>query len=209
MNIRSQSRWDMSMTENDRLKKRSRILLAAAECFIRSGFHATGMAEICQACGMSPGNLYRYFPNKDTIVQAIADEACSRIMPALRRLENQQDPVEVVVQIVLTAIREFCRDSDARLWIEASAEASRNNTTRKMWLSFDRELRDLLINQLRRATNTGQAPAEMDLEATSLWLVAMMDGAITRVAVQPEVDLEATLETLANMIRRLFHQTPV
>jgi TetR/AcrR family transcriptional repressor of uid operon len=42
--------------------RRAEILAAAERCFVRSGFHQASMHEICIEAGMSPGNLYRYFP---------------------------------------------------------------------------------------------------------------------------------------------------
>ena len=50
-----------------------RILEAAKSCFVRSGFQGASMQEICAECGMSPGALYRYFPSKESIVEAICE----------------------------------------------------------------------------------------------------------------------------------------
>ena len=36
-------------------QRKAQILTAAISCFIKSGFHNTGMKEICAAAGMSPG----------------------------------------------------------------------------------------------------------------------------------------------------------
>ena len=47
--------------------RRAEILAAAQRCFVRSGFHGASMQEICAEAGMSPGNLYRYFPSKEAI----------------------------------------------------------------------------------------------------------------------------------------------
>ncbi|WP_230391141.1 TetR/AcrR family transcriptional regulator [Burkholderia cenocepacia] len=52
--------------------KRRQILDAAIDCFARDGFHATSTAAICKAAGMSPGNLFHYFPTKAAIIEAIA-----------------------------------------------------------------------------------------------------------------------------------------
>src|SRR5262245_6619564 len=53
--------------------RREEILEAARRCFARAGFHQTSMQQICLEAGMSPGNLYRYFPSKEVIIAAIAE----------------------------------------------------------------------------------------------------------------------------------------
>src|SRR4029077_2182058 len=53
--------------------RRAEILAAAQHCFVRSGFHQTSMQEICAEAGMSPGNLYRYFPSKESLIAGIAE----------------------------------------------------------------------------------------------------------------------------------------
>src|SRR5215468_881943 len=53
--------------------RRAEILAAAQRCFVRSGFHGASMQEICAEAGMSPGNLYRYFPSKEALVAGIAE----------------------------------------------------------------------------------------------------------------------------------------
>jgi AcrR family transcriptional regulator len=192
----------MPVADTEKLERRERILAEVRRCVIQHGFHATGMAEISEACGMSAGNLYRYFPNKAAIVRAIADETRSRVMPVFQRLEQHDDPVEGIVQIIVFSVQEYCRGTEARLWTEALAEASRNKPIRELWIAFDREMRDMLKRLLKRAVDTGRAPADLDQEAASVWLVALLDGAIARVSVQPELGIERTMTTLSESIRR-------
>ena len=52
--------------------RRAEILAAAQRCFVRSGFHGASMQDICAEAGMSPGNLYRYFPSKEALIAGIA-----------------------------------------------------------------------------------------------------------------------------------------
>ena len=42
-------------------------------CFVRSGFQGASMQQICAEAGMSPGALYRYFPSKEAIIEAICE----------------------------------------------------------------------------------------------------------------------------------------
>jgi AcrR family transcriptional regulator len=51
---------------------RDRIIEAAKKRFSHFGYGKTTMAEIATDCSMSPGNLYRFFPGKLDIAEAIA-----------------------------------------------------------------------------------------------------------------------------------------
>lgn len=61
--------------------RRAQIVEAALACFVSSGFHQTGMRDIADAAGVSLGNLYNHFPNKQALIAEIA---------ALEALENRR-----------------------------------------------------------------------------------------------------------------------
>ena len=61
---------------------RARIMDAAEGLFRTLGFHKTAVADIAAALKMSPANVYRFFPSKNAIVEAI----CQR---CLRELEER------------------------------------------------------------------------------------------------------------------------
>lgn len=63
---------------------RGNILQAAKKRFVHYGYAKTTMAEIAADCSMSPGNLYRYFPGKLDIAEAIAGEAGEQAIGKLR-----------------------------------------------------------------------------------------------------------------------------
>ncbi len=46
---------------------RSHILEAATHLFSKTGYDATGVAEICQAAGVSKGAFYHHFPTKQAV----------------------------------------------------------------------------------------------------------------------------------------------
>src|SRR6185312_4666037 len=75
--------------EGDAMTKdnvRDKIVEAAKKRFSHFGYGKTTMAEIATDCGMSPGNLYRFFPGKLDIAEAIASDDFKAHLAHLRRL---------------------------------------------------------------------------------------------------------------------------
>ena len=62
-------------------------IIDAAKCrFSHFGYGKTTMAEVAGDCEMSPGNLYRFFPGKLDIAEAIATEDYEKHLAHLRKL---------------------------------------------------------------------------------------------------------------------------
>ncbi len=75
------------MAERDAV--RDQIIEAAKTRFWHYGFAKTTMAEVAKDCGMSPGNLYRFFPGKLDIAEAIATNEFLRHQDQLRGLVHK------------------------------------------------------------------------------------------------------------------------
>jgi len=61
---------------------RARIVETADTLFRRLGFAKTAVADIAAELGMSPANVYRFFPSKTAIVQAICQRCLSEVEEA-------------------------------------------------------------------------------------------------------------------------------
>jgi AcrR family transcriptional regulator len=72
------------MTDKD--ATRDKIVDAAHKRFSHFGYAKTTMAEIATDCAMSPGNLYRFFPGKLDIAEAIATGDYEEHLRQLRKL---------------------------------------------------------------------------------------------------------------------------
>ena len=58
---------------------RARIMESAEALFRRLGFAKTAVADIAADLGMSPANVYRFFPSKNAIVEAICQRCLSEL----------------------------------------------------------------------------------------------------------------------------------
>src|ERR1700745_2718212 len=58
---------------------RARIMQTAETLFRRLGFAKTAVADIASDLGMSPANVYRFFPSKNAIVEAICQRCLAEV----------------------------------------------------------------------------------------------------------------------------------
>lgn len=110
----------MSTKLEERQKQRQdEIITAARRCFRASGFHAASMSQIASEAKLSVGQIYRYFSNKDAIIE----EMIRRIIDS--RIEEMQGKTTVEGMPQALAGDRPSTNDDA-LMLEMSAEATRN-----------------------------------------------------------------------------------
>ena len=94
-------------------RSRRQVLDAALQLFSRHGYRATSVRDIAEAAGVSTGNVYHHFPDKETIFKTLLDElwtaAETRRFPYRRALIAGQFPdnLELLGAAARESIREF------------------------------------------------------------------------------------------------------
>ncbi len=107
--------------------RRLRILEAAERAFVGHGFHATTMQHVADEAGMSAGNLYRYFPSKEAIVEGLCELDQAERAQAFAEAHGGPSPDHAGTSRF--ALRQHVLDKPpekARLLVEIWAEAGRN-----------------------------------------------------------------------------------
>jgi len=75
----------------DARRNRTKVLEAARISMARDGLEAQ-MEEIARAAGVGVGTVYRHFPNKDELVDALANERFERLAERAREALADPDP---------------------------------------------------------------------------------------------------------------------
>lgn len=94
-------------------RSRRQVLDAALQLFSTHGYRATSVREIADAAGVSTGNVYHHFPDKETIFNTLLDElwtiADTRRFPFRRALVSGQFPdnLEALGAAARESMREF------------------------------------------------------------------------------------------------------
>ena len=89
---------------------RAAILDRAHQVFKETGFFGTSISEITRRCGISMGNFYQYFKNKEQVFLELNDLILSRFMERAETLSSQgtsfEDRLEKAVQLLYEHGRE-------------------------------------------------------------------------------------------------------
>src|SRR5436309_12074382 len=60
--------------------RREAIIDTSARVFARRGYHATGIAELCEVNGLGKGAFYHYIGSKEEVLAAIHDRVMDEVM---------------------------------------------------------------------------------------------------------------------------------
>jgi AcrR family transcriptional regulator len=90
---RSQSTQRKPRTDAQR--NRERILEVAKEAFARSGTNAS-LDEIAKDTGVGAGTLYRHFPTRDALIEAVYRTEVEKLAAAERKFFQAMPPIEAL-----------------------------------------------------------------------------------------------------------------
>src|ERR1700691_3823034 len=79
----------------DAQRNRERILEEAKKEFTRSGANAS-LEEIAKQSGIGPGTLYRHFPTRDALIEAVYRTEVEKLAAAERKFAQDLPPVEAL-----------------------------------------------------------------------------------------------------------------
>jgi len=87
--------------------RRDTILAVAAELFAERGFAAVGVADIAERVGITGGAIYRHFPSKDAVLEAVtlataeAFVGASRVGKRSRAADDSEESLQRMIADVL------------------------------------------------------------------------------------------------------------
>src|ERR1700678_702270 len=79
----------------DAQRNRERILEAAQDAFTRSSANAS-LDDIAKDAGVGAGTLYRHFPTRDALIEAVYRTEVEKLAAAERKFSDSMPPVEAL-----------------------------------------------------------------------------------------------------------------
>jgi TetR/AcrR family transcriptional regulator, transcriptional repressor of aconitase len=183
--------------------RRQQILDAAIQCFARHGFHPATMQDIIRESGLSSGAIYKYFPSKEELIEAIAERRHTRELALIETAGSDGEithTVERLIQSFFNLLIDTKEKKERRLAIQLWGEALRNPrillTVRK---GVDKP-RKVLTRLLQQARDHGDLLPECDPEAMARTMIALFQGLVLQLAWDPSLEVEPLLKIVRQML---------
>ena len=168
-----------------RARVSSAILEAAATVLAERGEQAS-MADVAAAAGMARATVYRYFPNREALFEALGQLA---VEEAGERLQaGRLDEVEVQ-EAFARAVRALVAVGDS--FVVVSRESARPDPA-----AFERHVASPLRKLIERAQSLGEV--RDDLPAS--WLMESLIGiVVSGLRMRPSLGVEDTVEGITSL----------
>jgi TetR/AcrR family transcriptional regulator, repressor for uid operon len=185
-------------------ERRERILEGAEHAFVRHGFHAATMQHVADELGMSPGNLYRYFPSKEAIVEGLcAVDQAGRARAFAELMADKGD----ILAAMCAALRRHVLDKPpekARLIVEIWAEAGRNPKVAAISREIDADVLAGIEKLMDAAKAAGVASPRLDSRFGARFFFTFVAGLFKRMAIEADFDPEAETPVAIGVLKALF-----
>ena len=152
---------------------------------------------------MSPGNLYRYFPSKESIIAGICERDRADAARDFAALDAAPDFFAGLEGLARHYLVER-PDEEVALWAEIMAESRRNPEIAQLFKEGEIDVKARFVDMLRRAAARGEISTDLDFEAATVALMAVADGMTWRRVVDPTFDAEAVLPSILTMVHGLL-----
>lgn len=193
------------------------ILDAARELFVAEGYRNVSIRKIAEKIEYSPAAIYGYFPSKDDIFMALAEEGF-RMLFAHAAETPRRDPIDDIRSGFLR-LYEFSRvhpEYFALMFLDRSVPQISHDWQR---FGFVHEMKSRIYARIQEATDVGAFPPGTNPESVFRILLATMHGVATlrlceRLAPDDNADalardtLEAALTGLRTGIPHTYSSKP-
>ena len=152
----------------------ARILESAERCVRRYGLRRLSMGDVARQAGLSRGSVYRYFPDRDALVDAVLERAAERFVESSHATVARRRTLAAQVAEAAVYIRAHLRDELVTLHLPAPEETllatlltARMQRLVERWIAFWRPF-------LADAEARGEVRAGLDHGAAGEWIVRIL-----------------------------------
>jgi len=189
-------------------RRRRELVDAAAHVFAERGYHATSVAGLLEATGLTAGGLYHYVAARDELLAMICDELMDPLLERAREIVATDEPAPEQLRSLLRAwLDHLARHLDHMRVFQQERHVietePRWNEIRAKRLAFER----IVDGVLERAERAG-AVSIPDRRLALLALLGMVNHTSTWFRPDGRLDPREIADGYCDLLLTAFHATP-
>jgi AcrR family transcriptional regulator len=164
----------LPVERRDATRNRLKILDAARILFEERDITSVTMEDVARAAGVGKGTLYRRFPNKGLLCQALLDEPTRRVQEEAMRLVSAPGDPLVKLGAFLALLVEFVEENLDLLYGGNEPLCGADRLARFNHPAYDWR-RWTILGLLQAAERVGELESDLDLEYIAAAILAPLD----------------------------------
>jgi AcrR family transcriptional regulator len=182
----------------------SDIADAANRVFAAKGFDGATMAEIAAEAGLSTGAIYRYFPSKEAIIEAMSVERRERYERIVSevRAEGRDAPATIqrLGEVFFAPLEAAENLAPRSLDIALCVESSRNAAVREAMLAGMALLLDRFETIARAGQEAGEVRRDLSARAIAEIMMALHQGLVVQLTAGVPIDVRRYVQTMVRIM---------
>ncbi len=166
---------------------RRRILSAAVECFARSGYDATGVAEICRRADVSKGAFYHHFSSKQALFLELLEGWLGGVDEQLESIRSETASVPEALRAMadMTGVVFAVAGDQLPMFMEFLSKASHDSAVWQATVEPYRRYREFFTRMVEEGIAEGSL-RPVDPKTTAYVIVSMAVGTVLQGLLAPQ-----------------------
>ncbi len=187
---------------------RNHILEAAAQLFSKTGYDATGVAEICDAAGVSKGAFYHHFPSKQAVFMELLNSYLSGIDSGFQMMRQEDNNVPQIILKMASLVGSLFQTADIHLpiFLEFWTQANHDPHVWEAAIAPYRRYQSYFASLIQEGIAEGSLQP-VDAQLAARVLVSLAVGMLMQSLFDPQItdwhtEARQSMELLMNGIAR-------
>lgn len=167
---------------------RNKILKAANQLFSKTGYDATGVAEICQTAGVSKGAFYHHFPTKQAIFMVLLNSYLNGIETGFNLMRQETHDVPQAILQMAELVGSLFQTADIHLpiFLEFWTQANHDPHIWEAAIAPYRRYQSYFAEMIQEGIDEGSLQP-VDAQLASRVLVSLAVGMLMQSLFDPQI----------------------